>query len=638
MNRYLSTTGILMMTCLLLLAWAGGVFASQDYQSDVLDKMNQEQHYTQGPGWVIPSTLNTQNETNTQNTTIAFNNSKQEAVIEPAQDQNADLPLKGPKGGGEQVVDTVTEDIDVAPRQRVVIGYSAPLWLPGPGEAPRDTDIVRTLDTGDPYTEHQQILRYTHEGFFLEASDITNHYIDTPSGRQLDSVTAYTYMDETMTMLIAMTVSDNRSYDDIGQLASEQVRAYASTEENSLLERKIIENLSYNDMGNILDQRVTTYASEDDSFMLDLQLISNLAFDENGDVTEMDILSYQVDTSGEFIFTDKQHIRNVDPGYYQYIYQEPDEDPDNTQSPIAIDSKYSDRSLRVSDIGYEDMQFSSGGLLDIVPGYGQYTLAAPSNFAEGGYFAPNDSWTSYDNTTEDPGLKYARDLYFIRLAVNASQETQDLGDIVNELSAKADRTDIENNLLEAVQAVMIDSEYIDEGTAQGFSEAARYVRMAESMKGILEGVDFTAISRALEGLVKEQSLIYSRYVNSTEDAYAEIAKLLGISVEDEKLPDQYAGLVSVGAKAKLKILSDISLRKLTEKEKSLLSDNEKEALKVYEISIKPLLNEYKVKLIAILDKFIFEIKKTLMSADAATTVSEGGKFQALFLLNKKQAE
>jgi len=631
-----------MVTCLLLLAWAGGVFASQDYQSDVLDKMNQEQRYTQGPGWVIPSTLNTQNETNTQNTTIAFNNSKQEAVTEPVQDQNVDLPLKGPRGGGgEQTADTVTKDTGaVLPQYVSVVSYSPLMdmqWVSYYSGFPEENEIVRTLDTGDPYTEHQQILSYTPEGFFIFARDITNCYIDTPSGRQIDTVTIRNYMDEGMSMLMDMTISDNRSYNDIGQLASEQVRTYGGTGENFLINRQIIENLSYNDMGNILDQRVTTYASEDDYDMIEVHLISNLEYDEYGNVMGQMIMSYYFDENGISTLSDVKEIRNS----YQEperrgAYYGPDEGSDNIQGPVVIGPKHTDRSLHISDIGYEEMQFSSGGLLGVGgAGYGQYTLAAPSNFAEGGYFALNDSWTSYDNTTEDPGLKYARDLYFIRLAVNASQDTQDLGDIVSELSAKADRTDMENNLLEAAQAVMIDSEYIDDGTARGFSEAFRYIRMAESMKGILEGVDFTAISRALEGLVKEQSVIYNRYVNSTEDAYAEIAKLLGIVVEDEKLPDQYAGLVSVGAKTKLKILSDINLHKLMDKDPSLLSDNEKEALKVYQISIKPLLDEYKTKLIALLDKFIFEIKKTLMGADAATTVKEGGKFQALFLLSKK---
>jgi len=318
MNRYLSTTGILMVTCLLLLAWAGGVFASQDYQSDVLDKMNQEQHYTQGPGWVIPSTLNTQNEINTQNTTIAFNNSKQEAVIEPAQDQNADLPLKGPRGGGQVIDKATTEtEIDMPYGTDTVIA---------------ENEIIREIYTGDPYTEHHQVLTYDSNGVFLYAKGITNHYVDTNGGRILDYSTISCYAEEPTIDTyddIGMPASSLVSHKDItndygweGQTILVQLNdgsiitessdfarrngialqtVIAETDNNGMLIQKtVVTNSLFDVNGNAIDQTIDKFVADSSGQekLATRTLIHNVDFDSNGNVVTQEITTYATDAAG----------------------------------------------------------------------------------------------------------------------------------------------------------------------------------------------------------------------------------------------------------------------------------------------------------------------------------------------------
>jgi len=188
-----------------------------------------------------------------------------------------------------------------------------------------DAKIVRTFDTGNEYVEHTQVLTYTPDGTFAQAQDITNYYIDTPSGRRLEHSTVYTYADEAMTELIDRKEIWNDydyiniisyavySYSETGELmniekhgdivrdsngliVSEKVIVLAA-DGQSIIEMKLIENLVINGSGRVLETRVTIYSDSGD--MIQQQLIKNLDFDVAGRVTLQEVKIF--DENGTFI-------------------------------------------------------------------------------------------------------------------------------------------------------------------------------------------------------------------------------------------------------------------------------------------------------------------------------------------------
>ena len=201
------------------------------------------------------------------------------------------------------------------------------------------------------------------------------------------------------------------------------------------------------------------------------------------------------------------------------------------------------------------------------------------------------------------------------------------------LQEKGDLTDLEGNVLEAAQGVIMDNLYIDDETMQSFQEAVHLVLIAENMKGLLEGVDFGAITQALSDLVSEQKSLYSEHLVLTESIYKQLEGILMLNLDDEVLPDRYLKL-NLSPQAKRKILIDLALRKLETKDKKDLKENEIRALQFAANALSPLQGRYKEELKRILSKFIFNIKKNLADVKPASTVEEEDKFKALFHLKK----
>ena len=196
-----------------------------------------------------------------------------------------------------------------------------------------DATIVRTFDTGDEYTNHQQVLTYTPTGIFVDAKDITNYYINTPSGRFMEHSIIWTYADEAMTELIERKDIWNDydyinsigyvvyNYSETGELmyiekhgdivrdsngliVSEKVIVLGA-DGQSIIEMKLIENLVINGSGRVLETMITRYALNGD--VVEKRLIENLNFDVAGRVTLQAVTIF--DDNGAFLY--KQFIENL---------------------------------------------------------------------------------------------------------------------------------------------------------------------------------------------------------------------------------------------------------------------------------------------------------------------------------------
>ena len=168
-----------------------------------------------------------------------------------------------------------------------------------------------------------------------------------------------------------------------------------------------------------------------------------------------------------------------------------------------------------------------------------------------------------------------------------------------------------------------------------FQQAVYVVRAASEMAGLMEEGDFNAIAEAFSSVADDQEKMYAKYIKDTETAYVEIEAVLGLNVEDAKLPERYITLAKLALEAKRKMLVDMSLKNINEKDPGELTDNEIRALDIYNKSIKPLQKEYRVQLSTVLEKFMFNIRKTLVNSEPASMLREDGQFKAIFKLDTK---
>ncbi|MFC1576184.1 hypothetical protein ACFL3J_00785 [Candidatus Omnitrophota bacterium] len=208
--------------------------------------------------------------------------------------------------------------------------------------------------------------------------------------------------------------------------------------------------------------------------------------------------------------------------------------------------------------------------------------------------------------------------------LKAGTPLENLWILIDELEQKATLTDMEAKILEIASAVIMESVYIDEETMQEFQEAVRLLLIVENIKDELEGAVFQMITTALSELGKEQEDIYSAYISLTEDVYKKLEALLMIDVEDEALPDDFISLGNITARAKRKLLLDLTLEKLKEKDEALLTDSEKEALAIEKSTLKPLRETYLNKLQGIIRAFVSKVKEALKN-EAPSALNDDGK-------------
>ena len=251
-------------------------------------------------------------------------------------------------------------------------------------------------------------------------------------------------------------------------------------------------------------------------------------------------------------------------------------------------------------------------------------------------FGIRDIGTAADYKKLQDGFRQALSSYKpIESFINSIKPVDSLEETLKELENKESRTEVEDQILNAIQEVIKNSDYIDDETMREFQQAVYVVRAASEMAGLMEEGDFNAIAEAFSSVADDQEKMYAKYIKDTETAYVEIEAVLGLNVEDAKLPERYITLAKLALEAKRKMLVDMSLKNINEKDPGELTDNEIRALDIYNKSIKPLQKEYRVQLSTVLEKFMFNIRKTLVNSEPASMLREDGQFKAIFKLDTK---
>jgi hypothetical protein len=202
------------------------------------------------------------------------------------------------------------------------------------------------------------------------------------------------------------------------------------------------------------------------------------------------------------------------------------------------------------------------------------------------------------------------------------------------LEDKKDRTGTEEEALQAIQLFINNASYIDEATREEFQEAVSFILTAESMKDLLEGVDFTAMKEELSRMQEDWQALYKAYITETEGTYKMLASLLGIDVEEELLPDDYIVIANLTPNAKRKLLVDLRVLDMAEEGNPKLTDSQKKVLELYTNTIEPLNENYKSAIRAVVDRFIFNVRMLVSGAMPSSRVTGDGKSESLLIVDK----
>jgi len=218
------------------------------------------------------------------------------------------------------------------------------------------------------------------------------------------------------------------------------------------------------------------------------------------------------------------------------------------------------------------------------------------------------------------------------------EETLDnilLSDIIDILANKKNKTDIENAVVKAAEVIEEIRDYLDEKTQDAVEEVVKLVIIAYTMKNMLKGVDFDVVNTALTNMAKECRKVYDEYMNLSESAYKELAGILGIDLEKDALPDEYIHLAKIPISERVRILVDYAVEKIEAKGKDI-SKHESNAITFYKNRIVKLNENYQQKFKAVVEGFIFAVKKALMNAAPAVKSEDKKKFEAVFNLGALQ--
>jgi len=203
------------------------------------------------------------------------------------------------------------------------------------------------------------------------------------------------------------------------------------------------------------------------------------------------------------------------------------------------------------------------------------------------------------------------------------------------LETKDNKTETEQNLLEVAKILEENNQYLDDETLKEFNQIARVVEMAEDMKDIMKPEDLQSLSKSLQKLVEEEHSIYSDYLTKTQDLYDKLVKLLGLSVNDESLPDIYTSLSKINASAKRKMIVDRALERLKTKDKNTLTDNEKEALKIDQDELIPAREEYSSSMKIMVKSFAMDVKEIIGNKMSSSTQEGESGIKALLFFDNK---
>lgn len=321
---------------------------------------------------------------------------------------------------------------------------------------------------------------------------------------------------------------------------------------------------------------------------------------------------------------------NIRPGY---ISVTPDLAASQTLAPVS--GGYSDYALLqnllrdlVRDLGAPQADVSlSGTAPTLNMGLGESALTG-----EGfGYFDDLVIAKGY------AGLIEAARLALITYRHVAAREAMEFGieadleDAAIGLQLKDTKTAMDRAIFEAAQAVLAESAYIDDETMQEFTRVViQYVRIAESVRNIIGDADFKVIAAVLTGLAEDQKRLYNDYLAQSEDVYKKLEAILGIDVAEEMLPDEYLLMPNISLSAKRKIMIDLKLDTLRNKDADDLADNENMALGIDRGILQPLRDEYIAKLKGILQIFISTIQEKILNRTPVSLRSDKTSLQAVF--------
>ena len=224
--------------------------------------------------------------------------------------------------------------------------------------------------------------------------------------------------------------------------------------------------------------------------------------------------------------------------------------------------------------------------------------------------------------------------------LETATEEEALENAIRLLEEKEDKTELEEDLIEMYKNLKRDDDLIDEELKEALEglirETINLLNMAEAIEGMVDAEFIDSIERAFGELIKEQKNLYSSYLESTENIYTILAKLMGLKANEELRTNRY---LSISAKrAMMKISVERELKKLLLKDEKYLTEAQKEALTAYSATYKPLLQSHKAAyreaLESLLGRFMFNIKKTIIDVKAATNTKDGGRlFRAFFALS-----
>lgn len=315
-----------------------------------------------------------------------------------------------------------------------------------------------------------------------------------------------------------------------------------------------------------------------------------------------------------------------------------DNDADSTITVFNYDTFYNHNpDAKVADLLGKEFGNSSSSSLNVsqFATSGLDNKNAITSQMDTSFFFDSKDFLGYEESQDEFEYSLSGKDYndFLKAAM---LEDKSLEETMKDLQNKEDKTDMNNKVLEVVQAAIRDEGYIDEGTMDEFKKAVNIIGMIRSMKDMLEGVDFTAITLALENLIEAQETLYDRYLSKTEKIYKQLETLLDINLEELMLPDQYLSIPRISEKEKRKILIDLALKEIARRDEKELQHNEKEALRIYKETLLPLENRYKEGLKQVLEKFIFAIKKTITDIKPVSISKEKDQFKALFILDSKK--
>jgi len=209
-----------------------------------------------------------------------------------------------------------------------------------------------------------------------------------------------------------------------------------------------------------------------------------------------------------------------------------------------------------------------------------------------------------------------------------------LQDTILTLETKDNKSDTEENLLEAAKLLAENSQYLDDETLKEFNQIARVVEMTEEMRNLMRPEDLNSISSSLEALVKEERRIYDNYLKSTNDIYEKLEALLGINATEEILPDTFIPLSNLNRISRRKVMIDLIIKRLGREDPSSITNNQKEALKIDREVLSPMRNAYLSELKMAIKSFVWDVQDVVSDKPPASASKDKDSFKALFLLQR----